>query len=101
MTSAQRRQRLNALGYGIARNVKDCMGRTHAFKTFPTRSSGPTNYFPDTTAVDRFIENVEKVRGWQEEVTAKQAACDHNEMVETGIKDFAWKCAKCGYVYGA
>jgi len=26
--------------------------------------------------------------------------CPHNEMVETGDKDFAWKCAQCGYIYG-
>lgn len=26
--------------------------------------------------------------------------CDHNEMVATGDKHHAWKCAKCGYIYG-
>lgn len=29
-----------------------------------------------------------------------QPACDHNEMVATGDKEHAWKCSKCGYVYG-
>ena len=27
-------------------------------------------------------------------------SCSHNIMVATGDKRFAWKCAKCGYVYG-
>jgi hypothetical protein len=31
---------------------------------------------------------------------AKRDPCDHNEMVPTGNATYAWKCAKCGYVYG-
>ena len=28
------------------------------------------------------------------------SACDHNEMVEHNESGYAWRCAKCGYVYG-
>lgn len=27
-------------------------------------------------------------------------ACTHNEMIPNNEPGFAWKCAKCGYVYG-
>lgn len=27
--------------------------------------------------------------------------CDHNEMIGNNSQTHAWKCAKCGYVYGA
>lgn len=26
--------------------------------------------------------------------------CEHKEMVATGYADLAWRCAKCGYVFG-
>ena len=26
--------------------------------------------------------------------------CDHNDMIENDEPGSAWKCAKCGYVYG-
>ena len=26
--------------------------------------------------------------------------CDHNEMVANDEPGYAWKCAKCGHVYG-
>lgn len=26
--------------------------------------------------------------------------CEHNNMVETGDPQHAWKCADCGYIYG-
>lgn len=30
-----------------------------------------------------------------------QQQCDHNEMVRRpGDAEFAWQCAKCGYLYG-
>lgn len=28
------------------------------------------------------------------------SVCDHNEMTANDDPSFAWKCAKCGYVYG-
>jgi hypothetical protein len=31
---------------------------------------------------------------------AKGTSCDHNEMVTNNEPGFAWKCAKCGHVYG-
>ena len=31
---------------------------------------------------------------------AKDFFCDHNEMIANDDPAFAWKCAKCGYVYG-
>jgi len=31
----------------------------------------------------------------------REEKCDHNEMVETGDPEHAWKCAKCGHVYGS
>jgi hypothetical protein len=30
----------------------------------------------------------------------KQVKCNHNVMVRTNDKNFAWRCANCGYVYG-
>ena len=30
-----------------------------------------------------------------------RAKCEHNEMVATNNPDFAWRCAKCGYVFGS
>ena len=29
-----------------------------------------------------------------------QQSCDHNEMVANNSQTHAWRCAKCGYVYG-
>ena len=29
-----------------------------------------------------------------------KANCDHNEMVPNSEPGYAWKCAKCGHVYG-
>ncbi len=31
---------------------------------------------------------------------AKGKACDHNEMVANDEPGYAWKCAKCGHIYG-
>ena len=31
---------------------------------------------------------------------AKGTPCDHNEMVACDERGFAWKCAKCGHIYG-
>jgi len=31
---------------------------------------------------------------------AKGTSCDHNEMIANNEPGFAWKCAKCGHVYG-
>ena len=31
---------------------------------------------------------------------AEGTPCDHNECVPNDEPDYAWKCAKCGYVYG-
>lgn len=31
---------------------------------------------------------------------AEEVPCDHNEIVSTGDGPFAWKCNKCGHVYG-
>ena len=33
--------------------------------------------------------------------TLAATPCSHNEMVATGNADLAWKCAKCGYIYGS
>ena len=31
---------------------------------------------------------------------AKGTPCDHNEMVANDERGYAWKCAKCGHIYG-
>jgi hypothetical protein len=31
---------------------------------------------------------------------AKGMPCDHNEMIANNEPGYAWKCAKCGHVYG-
>ena len=31
---------------------------------------------------------------------AKGTPCDHNEMVANDEPGYAWKCVKCGHVYG-
>lgn len=31
---------------------------------------------------------------------AEGTSCDHNEMVANHQPGYAWKCAKCGHVYG-
>jgi hypothetical protein len=31
---------------------------------------------------------------------AKGTPCDHNEMIANNEPGYAWKCAKCGHVYG-
>lgn len=41
-------------------------------------------------------------QAWQETASKvlEAAFCEHKEMVATGYADLAWRCAKCGYVYG-
>ncbi len=31
---------------------------------------------------------------------AKGTSCDHNEMIANNEPGYAWKCAKCGHIYG-
>ncbi len=64
------RQRLAALGYGLQSHAKDALGRKWRFKTYPTASGGPTNYFDTKAQVAKYAAQVEQVRSWQEEVSA-------------------------------
>ncbi len=45
---------------------------------------------------------IEKLQrdGYEIVMPPEKRKCDHNEMVENDGPEHAWKCAKCGYVYG-
>lgn len=61
MNNAERKARLKALGYGLKRG--DGSGW---YKTFPVESAGTTNYHRDLPALDRYIQQVEEIRSFQE-----------------------------------
>ena len=46
----------------------------------------------------RFLGDVDE--SYQCVMVNPPTPCDHNQMVATGEMDHAWKCAKCGYIYG-
>ena len=41
-----------------------------------------------------------KGSGCELHVSVADSACDHTEMVTHDEPGYAWKCAKCGHVYG-
>lgn len=57
-----------------------------------------------SAAMDKARYAIEKanaaVSGGTPSAQVAGSACDHNEMIANDEPGYAWKCAKCGYVYG-
>lgn len=57
----------------------------------------------DQEAERQYWEQVEQGNDWiarWQRVLRRNSRCAHNEMIQTGDPKHAWKCAKCGYIYG-
>lgn len=59
-----------------------------------------TVYEGDELVQQRLGENVRKLRHLTDHLDLVARQCTHNEMVANPATGFAWKCVKCGYVYG-
>lgn len=67
MTYAKLKSRLKNLSYFLSLNEKDAFGRKWKYRTSPM-GAGSTNYFNSLEEINRYCENIEKIRKWQEEV---------------------------------
>lgn len=65
--------------------------------------AAPLYLAPGLSTADRYADTRDELKDCKAIARAALAdkECKHNEMVETGNPSLAWKCAKCGYVYGA
>lgn len=65
----ERASRLKSLGYVLRRNQVDAWRRRWAYRTSPDHGTGggPINYFDSLADVDRYLGQVEWVRGIQSE----------------------------------
>lgn len=68
MTSNERKQRLEALGYRLIRNYYcPIRQKKMPYATAPSNGAGTTCVHESLDSVDQRIINAEKVRSWQQE----------------------------------
>lgn len=67
MSVTKLKRRLNALGYRLVRCYRSPIAmRIMPYATFPLWT-GPINLFENLEQVEKYVEQVEKIRSWQED----------------------------------
>jgi len=64
------KSRISALGYTLAYNQRDAWGCLWRYRTSPSQSGGPINYFATRAQLARWVAQVEQIRQWELELGA-------------------------------
>lgn len=60
--STEQAKKLESLGYALHSGVKDILGRTRKYGTFPISGGGACSHFDNTRQIDKYIQQVENIR---------------------------------------